>query len=36
MERAVPKHKVCTGALICCIVSYMASPLVTTPPGELM
>ena len=29
---AVPMHSVCTGALMNCMVSYIARPLVTTPP----
>ncbi len=32
MDRAVPTQRVRTGALMNCIVSYIASPLVTTPP----
>ncbi len=36
IERAVPMHSVCTGDLMNCMVSYMARPLVMTPPGELM
>ncbi|MCY1381484.1 hypothetical protein D9M69_693950 [compost metagenome] len=36
IERAVPMHRVCTGAVMYCMVSYMARPLVMTPPGELM
>ena len=33
---AEPIQNVCTGVLIYCIVSYIARPAVTTPPGELM
>jgi hypothetical protein len=29
-------QSVCTGALMYRMVSYIAKPLVTTPPGELM
>ena len=36
IERAVPMHTVCTGALMYRMVSYTAKPLVTKPPGELM
>jgi hypothetical protein len=36
IERAVPMQSVCTGALMYCMVSYMAKPLVTMPPGELI
>lgn len=36
MEHAWPTAKVATGHLMYCIVSYMANPAVTTPPGELM
>ena len=36
MEAAWPIQKVWTGDWIYCIVSYIASPAVTDPPGELM
>ncbi len=36
IERAVPMHKVCTGDLMYCMVSYIANPAVISPPGELM
>ena len=36
MEWAVPMQSVCTGALMYLMVSYIAKPLVTAPPGELM
>ena len=36
MLAAWPMQIVLTGALRYCIVSKMARPLVTTPPGELM
>ena len=32
----MPMHVVCTGALMNCMVSYMARPADTLPPGELM
>src|SRR5713226_5214966 len=35
-EAACPVHSVYTGGRMNCIVSYIASPDVTTPPGELM
>ncbi|MNL34189.1 hypothetical protein D3C87_1561490 [compost metagenome] len=35
-EAAMPMHSVPTGARMNCIVSYMASADVTTPPGELI
>ena len=33
---AMPEHKVETGELIYCIVSYIPSPAVTRPPGLLI
>lgn len=33
---AMPIQKVCTGAAIYCIVSYIAKPAETDPPGEFM
>src|SRR3954454_21145513 len=35
-EAACPVHSVDTGGRMNCMVSYIASPDVTTPPGELM
>src|SRR5580658_8364123 len=35
-DAACPVHKVDTGGRMNCIVSYIARPDVTTPPGELM
>ena len=32
IDQAVPIQSVCTGARMYCMVSYMANPLVTTPP----
>ena len=36
IEAAWPMHTVPTLGRIYCMVSWIASPLVTTPPGELM
>jgi hypothetical protein len=33
---AMPRQNVCTGAEMYCMVSYIASPALTDPPGELM
>src|SRR5665647_2664950 len=35
-DAACPVHSVDTGGRMNCMVSYIASPDVTTPPGELM
>jgi hypothetical protein len=36
MEAACPMHRVDIGGRTNCIVSWTASPEVTTPPGELI
>jgi len=36
MDAPWPMHRVATGLLMYCMVSYMAIPEVTRPPGELM
>ena len=36
IEAAIPTHMVETSLLIKCIVSMIASPAVTEPPGELI
>ena len=36
MEAAIPVHIVATSAWRSCIVSYIASPAYTPPPGEFM
>ena len=36
MLAACPTHKVETSGLMNCIVSYIARPAVTEPPGELI
>jgi hypothetical protein len=36
MLAAIPMQNVCTGAVMYCIVSYIARPAETDPPGELM
>lgn len=36
IDAAWPQHKVLMGFRMYCMVSYIASPAVTAPPGELM
>jgi hypothetical protein len=36
IDAAIPMQIVLTGDERCCIVSYIASPALTLPPGQLM